>query len=290
MNGSGHGRLRRLLGAAMVATTATLWGGWAFVIRPSGLLPLQSALVVMLVLALPAPIVLFRDRTGFRDRGAVTALAVLGVVDAANIALYFPALSRGPVAVATLTHYLAPVLVALFAALVPGERRSRRALAAAPLSLAGLLLVLGPPRSAPATTALLGGASAVAYAALIFAARRAARSFSPLAVTSLHAALSALLLLAVFGTGIVPPAGPGLFRVGAAALVLGIVASVLFYGGISRISAPVGSALTYLEPVSAAVIGALFMSEPLRPLAVAGAALVVGTGGWVALERAPGSG
>src|SRR3990172_11458635 len=98
MNGSRHGRLGRFLGAAMVATTATLWGGWAFVIRPSGLLPLQSALVVMLVLALPAPLVLLRDRTGFRDRGAVTALAILGVADAVNIALYFPALSRGPVA------------------------------------------------------------------------------------------------------------------------------------------------------------------------------------------------
>src|SRR3990172_2047930 len=67
MNGSRHGRLGGLLGAGMVATTATLWGGWAFVIRPSGLLPLQSALVVMLVLALPAPLVLLRDRTGFPD-------------------------------------------------------------------------------------------------------------------------------------------------------------------------------------------------------------------------------
>jgi drug/metabolite transporter (DMT)-like permease len=274
----------------MVSTTAALWGGWAFVLRPSGLLPLQSALVVQLVLALPAPAVLLRGRAAFRDRGAVVALALLGVADAANIALYFPALARGPVAVATLTHYLAPLLVALLAVLVPGERRSRRALLAAPISLAGLLLVLGSPGSAPARTAMLGGASALAYAGIIFAARRAARSFSPLAVTSLHAVVSALLLLAVFGAGIVPPAGPGLVRVGTASVVLGILASILFYGGLSRIPAPVGSALTYLEPVSAAAIGALFMGEPLGPAAVAGAALVVGVGGWVALEPAPAAG
>jgi drug/metabolite transporter (DMT)-like permease len=270
-----------------VATAAVLWGSWALVLGRGGLPPLQSALVVQAVLALPAPLVLLRERAAFADRGAVIALVLLGVADAGNIGLYFPALARGPVAVATLTHYLAPLLVALLAPLVPGERRSRRALAAAPLSILGLLLVLGAPGSAPATTALLGGASAVTYAAIVFAARRAARSFSPLALTSLHGVVSALLLLAAFGRGAVPPWGAGAAWVAGASLVLGIFASMLFYGGLARIPAPVGSALTYLEPVSAAAIAAIFMGQPLGAAAVAGAAIVVGAGAWVALEPAP---
>jgi hypothetical protein len=44
---------------------------------------------------------------------------------AGTIVLCFGALDRGRIAVAVLTHSLAPVLVALSAAAVPGEARSR---------------------------------------------------------------------------------------------------------------------------------------------------------------------
>jgi drug/metabolite transporter (DMT)-like permease len=243
----------------MVATAATLWGGWVLVIRPSGLAPLAASMVVQLVLALPAPLTI--RRAAFRDRGAVAALVLLGLADAGNIALYFTALARGPVAVAVLTHYLAPVLVTLVAPVVLREPLSRRPLLATPLSLAGLALVLGRPEAAPAATAALGTASAGFYVVIVFAAKRAGRAFSPAAVTALHAVVAA------------------------ATLALGIVASLLFYGGLGRVPSPVAAALTYLEPVSAAVVGWVAFGESLGPAAVAGAALVLGCGVWVALEK-----
>src|SRR5512141_865149 len=137
-----------------------MWGSWPLVLRTAGLAPAASALIGMVVQALPAPLLALRERAGFRDRGAVLALAGFGVFDALQCALYFPALTRGPISVAALTHYLGPVLVALVAGFIPGERTSRRALAAAPLSLLGLLLVVGPPGQAPVTTAVLGAGSA----------------------------------------------------------------------------------------------------------------------------------
>ena len=56
------------------------------------------------------------------------ALALHGLFDAANAALFFGAVQRGPVAVAVLTHYLAPLLIALAAPWLLRERRSTRAL------------------------------------------------------------------------------------------------------------------------------------------------------------------
>lgn len=159
--------------AGLVAVAAILWGLWPSVLRPGGLPALQCALVVQTVQALPAMAMAWRERNAFRDRGAVVALALFGAFDAAQCALYFPALTRGPVAVAALTHYLGPILVALAAPFVPGERTSRRAMLAAPLSLLGLLLVLGRPRHAPVLTAVLGGGSAFFGAACLFAVRRA---------------------------------------------------------------------------------------------------------------------
>jgi drug/metabolite transporter (DMT)-like permease len=275
----------RLAGAAMVGAAATLWGGWALVLRPAGLAPLQGAVLVLLVLALPAPAALARPEA-FRDRGAVVALALLGLADAGNIALYFAAIARGPIGVAVLTHYLAPVLVTLAAPWVTGEPLSRRACWAAPLSLAGLALVLGRPADAPAVTAALGAGSALFYVVIVFAAQRAGRAFSPAAVTALHAVVSVAALLAVSGAAAIPPLGPGALRIAAGTLVCGIVASLLFYGGLGRVPAPVASALTYLEPVVAAGVGLVFFDERLGAAAVAGAAVVVASGLWVALERA----
>lgn len=276
---------RTALSAALVALPAVAWGFWPWVLRPAGLAALQCALVVQLVQALPAPILAWRERAAFRDRGAVLALLGFGVFDAIQCALYFPALARGPISVAALTHYLGPVLVALAAPFVPGERASKRAMVAAPLSLFGLLLVMGPPESAPFLTAALGAGSAFAGAACLFTVRRASRSFSPLAVGALHAAVAALVLLAVFRGEAVPPPGPAVVRVALAGVVLGLGALMVFVRAVKNVPAPIAATITYVEPVTAAAVGALLLGERVGSLAILGAAVVVGGGVWVALER-----
>ncbi|MFY0579012.1 hypothetical protein ACN28S_36340 [Cystobacter fuscus] len=76
-----------------------------------------------------------------------------------------------------------------------------------PLTLVGLALLLGTPRGglADPQTALLGGASALFFAANVLSIKEASRAFSPLAINSLHAPLSALVLLLVFGSDALPP-------------------------------------------------------------------------------------
>jgi drug/metabolite transporter (DMT)-like permease len=278
---------RTMLAASLVAVAAVLWGLWPLVLRPGGLPPLQSALVTQAVMGLPALVLWWRERSAFRDRGAVGALIAYGLFDAAQCALYFPALARGPVAAAALTHYLGPVLVALAAGFIPGERSSRRAMLAAPLSLFGLLLVLGPPRQAPLLTAAMGAGSAFFGAACLFAVRRATRAFSPLAALSLHGVLSALFLLAVFGRSAIPAPSVEALEVAGAAVVLGLLAGVLFIRAVQNVRAPTASTITYVEPVTAAAIGSLVLGERLGVLAALGAAVVVGAGVWVALEPGP---
>lgn len=278
---------RTLVAAWLVAVAAILWGLWPLVLRPAGLPALQSALVVQVVQALPVLFIGWRERAAFRDRGAVVALVAFGIFDAAQCALYFPALTRGPVAVAALTHYLGPILVALAAPFVPGERSSRRALLAAPLSMLGLLLVVGPPREAPFLTALLGAGSAFFGAGCLFAVRRASRSFSPLGLCALHAVLSALLLLAAFGKRAVPAPGRGVLLVAAGATVFAVGAGVIFFRAVRRVPAPIAATITYVEPVTAAAVGALFLGERLGALAALGAAVVIGAGVWVAFEPPP---
>jgi drug/metabolite transporter (DMT)-like permease len=268
----------------LVALAASLWGLWSLALRPSGLPPVQQAFLALLVMASPFPLVV--RRAPFADRGAVVALLVLGVADAGSIGLYFAAISRGPVAVAVLSHYLAPILVTLAAPLLLGERRSRRALAAAVASLLGIGLLVWHPGEEPSlVTAGLGAASAVFYAAFVFASHRAGRSFPAIAVVALHALVSAGVLLLVFGAEAIPAAGPGALRVAVGALVCGVVATTLFFRGVTMIPAAVTGALTYLEPLVAALVGFVAFGEALDLAGLVGVALVLGSGVAVATER-----
>jgi drug/metabolite transporter (DMT)-like permease len=273
----------------MVAVGATLWGCWSLFLRPAGLSGPQSALLVMAVMALPAPFVFRRE--SLRDRRATLALALNGLSDAANTALFFAAVQRGPVTVAVLTHYLAPLLMALAAPWVLREPRSVRALIGAPLTLAGLALLLGTPQGGIADpwTALLGGGSALFFMINVLASKVAARAYSPLAVTALHAPISALVLLLVFGRSALPPAFDGhllLAVVGAA--LCGLFANQLFIVGLRRIPTAAAGALTYLEPLTAAVLGPLVFGEALGSLGLLGGLVVLVSGAWVASEhRAP---
>ena len=275
----------------LVALGASLWGCWPLFLRPAGLSGPQSALLVMAVMAIPSPFLLRRE--AFRDRRATLALLFLGFSDATNAALFFAALQRGPVTVAVLTHYLAPLLIALAAPWVLRERRSTRAILGAPLTLVGLALLLGTPQGGLADpwTPLLGGASALFFMGNVLASKEAARAYSPLAINSLHSIVSGLALLLVFGRDALPPVlDSRLLFVVAGSLVSGMLGNSLFFAGLRRVPAAPAAALMYLEPLTAALLGQFVFGEALGPLGFLGGLIVLVSGAWVASEpRAPAS-
>ena len=73
-------------------------------------------------------------------RGRLRALALLGVAQGAHWLLFFEAVEHGSVALAVLTFYAAPLVIALVAPLVLPERLS-------PLVLGACLLGAASPRS-----------------------------------------------------------------------------------------------------------------------------------------------
>jgi drug/metabolite transporter (DMT)-like permease len=170
------------------------------------------------------------------------------------------------------------------------EPRSTRAVLGAPLTLAGLALVMGAPQGmADPWTAVLGGASALFYMANVLASKEAARAYSPLAITALHSPLSALVLLLVFGRAALPPAlDSRILFVVAGGLLCGLIGNLLFNAGLRRIPTAAAGALTYLEPLTAALVGLLVFGEALGSLGLLGGVIVLVSGVWVASEpRAP---
>lgn len=267
----------------MVAAGAALWGFWPLFLHPAGLSGVQNAFLAMATMAVISPLLLRRE--SLKDRRATRALVLMGVADAINVALVFAAVKRGPVAIAILTHYLAPLLVALTAPWVIRERRSLRALIGAPLTSLGLgMLIWKPGEDFSGWTAVLGGASALFFAATVFCAKEAARAWSPIAVTSVHSAVGALTLLILFRGSALPPIEMPVLWVLAGGVVSGLIGNILFNQGMRHIPTSTTGALTYLEPLTATVLGWLVFHEALGLWGFLGGILVLAVGVWVARE------
>lgn len=267
-----------------VASAACLWGTWSLLLRPTGLPATLTGPIVLGGVGLLSLPFARRDGVVARwDRATVAMLFAYAALDAVNVLAYFGALSRTTVAIAVLTHYLAPVLVALAAPFVD-RQKVPGAMFAAVAATVGLALVLAPWRPENrAGDALLGGAlgalSAVAYAANVFISRRFAERVGVFRGLGTHALVAAAMMLPLalfedFGrmkAWHCLPLGIGI-------LFPGVLAGVLFLRGLPRVGAARAAVLAFLEPLVAVAVGWVFFSEALDVLALAGAVLVLGAG------------
>jgi drug/metabolite transporter (DMT)-like permease len=264
----------------MVALAAASWGTWSLFLRPTGL---PSHVTGPIVFAIMGLVALPLTRQGPRPRwDRRTVLLLLGntVCDGLNVITFFGALSHTTVAIAVLTHYAAPIVIALAAPRIDGTTIRGTRLAAT-VALAGLVIVLEPWR-APAEGALLGSmlglASAFCYAGNVFVVRRLAARIGAARTMSYHSLLAALVILP-FGVGGFTKVTSGdltLLVVGAS--TIGVISGIMFISGLGRIGSARAAVLTYAEPLVAVIVGVIAWDEPLRPLAMVGGALVLAAG------------
>lgn len=283
---------------AAIAVAAASWGTWSVFLRfAHGHGPLDPMLATFVVLAsiglLLLPQALAEHRSAPRRSARDWALVgVFGVTDALNCGLYFAALHSTSVAVATLTHYLAPLLVALAAPLILKEPRRAGTGVALAGALVGLLVLLRPWQSAePAAPAfpgaLLGGASALFFAAGVLFNKHLSRRFGPAELLAFHMP-TALVVLAV----LVPTGGWTLSLGNAAWLVAGAIgpgaiAGVLFVRALSRVPTARASVLTFIEPLTAVAIASLAWGQPFGPHSLLGGGAILAAGYWVMREQRP---
>lgn len=275
-----------------VAIAATAWGTWSLFLRPASIDPRWASAIMLAVVALASAPTLLRNGARGPSEGPPRrvaewwAIVGLGVFDAANAALFFSAMAVTSVAVAVLSHYLAPVFVAAVAPSVLGTTRAKTALPLTALALLGLALVLEPWRVGDAATlgrpllgALLGAGSAVFYAANVLITKRVGPRFTAEEQLVYHSVLSAVLLAAVAVATRAPlPTVRGAALVATASVCIGAVAGLLFLQGLQRIRAEHAGMLTFLEPLTAVMVAWLAWGEQPGFSAAIGGTLVLGAG------------
>ena len=286
-------------GLAQVALAGLIWGSIPIVLRAAdGASIIKvfyrvffAAATVLLIMAATGRL---REVTGL-GRRKLGQVAVQGAILTLNWVFFLSALDMTSVATAELLGYTGPVFVAAFAPFVTGEGFDRRILIPLALSLGGIVVILAPQglslgSGREAWGALLAFASAITYATLLLRSKNILRGISGLSLMLIEYSVASLLLIPFVVWLYAQGRGPTSASSYAALLILGVVhtalTGVIFLGGLRRVRTDRAAVLTYAEPVSAVLLAALFLGEPLTVTTVVGGAMVV-VGGLVVSRLEP---
>lgn len=239
---------------------------------------LSSAVMLVLALMRGEPLV----QSARRHAGVFMLLGALGI-GAFNL-LFFFALQRTSAANASLIMATNPLLTTLLAALMLGERASANQLAALPLALIGVVVVISGGRLDQLKSLHVASGDLIMLCAdLVWAfynvlGRRYMPAGSPLANSTLMIMAGTLLLVVAAVASPETPVMPGL-ESGAGLVMMALGGTVLAYlfwtTGIARLGAGRTALFLNLVPVFAMVIAGA-MGEVPTGAQLVGGLLVIG--------------
>lgn len=273
-----------------IAGAALSWGSVGVTVQGINRVATTTALVIgflRLVIAGPT-LALVHTRTTHAHplrfaRRDVPVVGIMGFAMAAYQVTEFAAIPRlGVTRTILLAICVAPIFIALFAALALRERPAARALPPMALTLVGTALLVGSGGTEATPISALGVAlalgAAASYAAVAVASRAVAGRYPPAQTTAVAFTFGALLLLplavssgrAAFALG-----GRGWLLVALLGLVPTALGYLLFLRGLRTVPAATAGVIGLLEPLAATILAALLFGERLAPLGIGGALLLL---------------
>lgn len=204
-----------------------------------------------------------------------------GAALGANWIFLFEAYRYTTIAVATLSYYLAPVLITAASPFVLKEKLTGIKLACVAAALAGMALVSGVMASRGASTlgVLFGLAAATSYASFTLMSKFMKE------ITSLDATIAQLGIAACVLLPYTLLTGD-LFDIQLQAnsllllVILGVVHTGLgfwlYFASIQKLHAQSAAMLSYIDPVTAILLASVFLHENMTVAQIAGACLILG--------------
>lgn len=212
-------------------------------------------------------------------------LVISGIIMGFNWILLFEAYNYTSVAAATMCYYMEPTFLILFSAILFHDKLTPRKTIVSLVALIGMILVSGVLEGHTAGSenlkgVLLGVGAAVLYTIVVMFNQRIG-SLDPYEKTFIQLLSAAVVLIPyLFLTG-----GWQLNGAGATAIILlltvGLVhtgfAYVLYFGSLSSLSAQTVAIFSYIDPITAVLLSALLLREPISIAAIIGSILIIGS-------------
>jgi drug/metabolite transporter (DMT)-like permease len=274
-------RDRLRLGLALVALAAACYGTLPSMMRLAFAGGADET-AVMLFRAVSAALVCaaLAAASGKRmvpQRGLRLAGLSIGLVWLIGAYCYIAAVKRVPIGVAVTIFYMFPLLVALSARFLDGERLGAARAAGLITGFVGVLLTVGASFGGVDPLGMsLAAVASLGVAVNITLSVRVMRGSGPYAAMFMMTGGSALalILLAAVATPSLPTTALSWFGI-AAASGLFCVAMICFYSAVHMIGSVRAAVVSNLEPVAATTVAFLVLGETLKPLQVLGVLTVI---------------
>lgn len=223
------------------------------------------------------------DKTAIRRN--LKYLLPCGIAMGFNWILLFEAYRYTTVAVATLCYYLSPVIILLLSPILLKEKLTGLKAGCIAAALIGMFLVSGVVQSGDSgnfnfTGIALGLGAAVLYAFIVLLSKQLT-DISSYDTTIMELSISAVVMLIYnlftvdFTALTCPPVG--LVSLAVVAIFHTGVCYALYFGSLPLLSAQTAALFSYIDPVVAILLSAIFLHEPMDALSTVGAVLILGS-------------
>ncbi len=216
-----------------------------------------------------------------RIRKNLIFLLLSGVALGFNWMLLFQAYRYTTIATATICYYFAPVLILFLSPLILKEKLNKVKVLCILAAMAGMVCVAGTGGAGSGNFVgiLYGLGAALVYASIVLLNKRL-KDISGVesAFVQLLVSVAAMLPYVLFTDGL------HFGKISGTAVLLLIVVGVvhtgvmylLYFSCLQKLSSQTAAVFSYIDPVSAIVFAAVFLQEGMKPLQIAGGALVLG--------------
>ena len=208
-------------------------------------------------------------------------LMLTGMIMGGNWVALFESYRLVDVSIATLTYYMAPIIVMVAATILFKERLSLFKILGTASAIAGMFIVTGVNigGSDPVRGVVMGFVAAALYASVTLL-NKSTKGLSGLEMTLIQLIGAALIIITYTA---ITHQGPWLNLVSEAgiyAIVVGLlhtgIALFLYFSSIQELPAQSVALCSYIDPASALFFAAIFLGDVLSPLQLLGAVLILG--------------
>lgn len=285
------------MGYLKIISAILIWSSLGIFVRKSGLTitgvifypAVVAGLSQFFLLLMRGQLRITRESVGidsYRDSSVknLSLLLLIPICFVANSLFFYYSFTHTTIANAVLTHYTAPIFVALMAPVFLKEKIFKTTWLAIILSSIGLWFILKTPasiewislRDSERSGIIAGVLSGLAYALLILVVRGIASKYSALFIIFIQNAFVALLLLPFVLTRQLPLLSlPYVVIMGT---VHSTVAPLLYVQGLKSVKANEAAILGYFEPVGAIILALIFLHEIPGIKALLGGLLILYSG------------
>ncbi len=225
--------------------------------------------------------ILVKDRRMLNAKKYLVVLILLAAANVLNNYFFFQAFVLTEISNAVLTHYTAPIFVALLAPVLLKEKIEKITVLALMLSALGLLVMSYHSfsfHSKDFSGIMYGTASGLMYAFVIIAVKHLSGNM-PIYPINMYQSFFGALFLAPFtlNSGLNIGASK-IFMLLLFAFIFGITATLLNINGIKRVKSQHAGILAYIELVAASIYAFIFFLEIPNLTTVIGGILILFSG------------